>query len=478
MNTLYNAHQSGDEAYSLAVRRVSGECREMEEEISILPPDLLRVLSPRLAAEYVECLSGSQLTTTSNVEQDWRGAIHWTACKVIFRSVLNRFIQSFDTDTMSNFFGRIIILENLDSVPHLLELDMEGSCTFDRLELLPSMIHHLTNLRTFKCPYYCNDEIILQLRLHCPNLTHVDFACSLAVTNTSAEHLMELKKLKFLDLRVTRIDVKHYGLILSHLPHIGNVCYNVYVHDVLAHITAEKLDSITHIRGSFQNFHALSQKCPNTTNISLCCICTKLTGLTAFSALRVLEIVRLPYDTTEMSAVLLDIGSRLTDLKLREVGEINLHEIVTLCPSLLNLSLTNCSDSHSDHNAPFDCQLLHFRNLLNLEIINYGEYRVCESFIRNYINLKTIYLENVSVFTDELVREIVRLGTLTQLEVLHIEECPLGALTEEGLQLLIRHCPLLKRIEGLSRAPNLKDCFIKHLNIQMLEQNFDLVFKR
>jgi hypothetical protein len=33
MNTLYSAHQSSDEAYSLAECRVSGECREMEEEI-------------------------------------------------------------------------------------------------------------------------------------------------------------------------------------------------------------------------------------------------------------------------------------------------------------------------------------------------------------------------------------------------------------------------------------------------------------
>jgi hypothetical protein len=316
MNTLYSAHQSGDEAYSLA------ECCEMEEEISILPPTLLRVLSPRLAAEYVKFLSRSQLSIASTMKKDWRGAIHWPACKVIFRSVLNRFIQSFDTDTTSNWFGQFVILENLDSVPHLVELAVAHYHTFDRSQLLASMIHHLSNLRTFKCPKYCNDEIILQLRLHCPNFTHVDFAFSRKV-NTSAEHLMELKKLNFLDLRQTKIDVKHYGLILLHLSHIANVRYNIFGDDILAHITVEKLDSITHISGSFQNFHALSQKLANTTNIFLYRIYTKLTGLTAFSALDVLEIFGLPHDKSEMSAVLLNIGSRLNDLKLDKVTEIN-----------------------------------------------------------------------------------------------------------------------------------------------------------
>jgi hypothetical protein len=210
---------------------------------------------------------------------------------------------------MSNLFGEFVILENMDSV-HLLELAIPHYCIFDRSELLANMIHQLTNLRTFKCPYDCNDEIIRQLRLHCPNLTYDDIAHSGKVTN-----LMELRKLNFLDLRRTQIDAKHYGLRLSHLPHIGNVCFHVYVHDILAHITAEKLDSITHIRGSFQNFHALSQKCPNTTNICLYRTCTNLTGLTVISALYVLEIFVLPYDVYKMSAVLLDIGSRLIDLK-------------------------------------------------------------------------------------------------------------------------------------------------------------------
>jgi hypothetical protein len=167
MNSLYSAHQSGEEACSLAERRFSVECREMEDEILTLAPALLRVLSPRLASEYDKFFSRPQWRTPSNMEKDLLGMIHLPACKVIFRSVLNRFIQKFDTDTTSKRFGQFVIVENLDSVPHLVEFAIAVYWTFDRSELLASMIHYLTNLRTFKCRY-CTDEIIRQLRLHCP----------------------------------------------------------------------------------------------------------------------------------------------------------------------------------------------------------------------------------------------------------------------------------------------------------------------
>jgi hypothetical protein len=90
MNTLYSAHQSGDEAYSLAERRIADECRELEDEISTLPPSLLRVLSPGLAAEYVKVLSRLQLRSGCTVDKDRSGSVLWHACNVIFSSVLNR----------------------------------------------------------------------------------------------------------------------------------------------------------------------------------------------------------------------------------------------------------------------------------------------------------------------------------------------------------------------------------------------------
>jgi hypothetical protein len=88
--------------------------------------------------------------------------------------------------------------------------------------------------------------------------------------------------------------------------------------------------------------------------------------------------------------------------------------------------------------------------------------------------LEALHLEFVDIFTDEFVKEIVSLGTFKQLEVFHIVEYWPGALTMEALQLLIQHCPRLKRIEGLSSCQLLTGPLVEKLKRKILKQNLDL----
>jgi hypothetical protein len=458
LNALYSAHQSGEEAYSLALRHASDEYHKMKYEISTLPPTLLRVLSPGLATEVVELLSSYEHKIPLTQKNTYRrGREAFSACDIVFRSVLNRYIH------------------RLGFVPESAELCIKPTFLNHRSEILANMFRHLTNLQIFNCPGNCTDKIIHQLRLHCPNLTHIDAANSRQVTNFSVEHLLELEKLKFLNLEGTQIDVQLYGLLLSNLPQIGNVSYVNLDDDVLPHITAEKLDTITHIKGYYRNIRALTQKFPNTTNISLYCSYTKLPGLTGFRALHVLEIVCLDNDTSALSHVLLEIGHRLSELKLAKVQHLNLHEIVTLCPSLITLSLIGCAELRPNQNKPFDSHLPHFRDLINLTISNNFGPSVALGFIRYYVSLNTINLEDINFFTAEFVKDIISLGNMTQLEVFHIRSIDQAPITMEAVQLLLQHCSLLKRIEGL--AESLDGNLIANLERQMLEQNFDLVIE-
>jgi hypothetical protein len=171
-----------------------------------------------------------------------------------------------------------------------------------------------------------------------------------------------------------------------------------------------------------------------------------------------------------------DIGHRLHDLTLNKCLQVNLQDIVTLCPCLVDLCFDGCSFLQSD--TPLDPQLPHFRNLINLEV-------ECEEpvsrYIPYYVSLETIlwflwYTDNI--FTVEFVREIIRLGAFTRLEVFKIHESSPGALTMEALQLLIRHCPRLKRIEGLGYCPRLNDGDIRELKRQIAEQNYDLSIEK
>jgi hypothetical protein len=96
------------------------------------------------------------------------------------------------------------------------------------------------------------------------------------------------------------------------------------------------------------------------------------------------------------------------------------------------------------------------------------------NFIRHYVSLKTIRLYGINIFTVEFTREVVRSGTLANLEELCAMEYGPGALTMEALELLIKHCSHLKRIEGLRNCSLIDTNDIEELKRRLLVQNLDL----
>jgi hypothetical protein len=302
-------------------------------------------------------------------------------------------------------------------------------------------------------------------------MTYIDITYSRDVTNASVEQLMQLRKLKFLHLLGTGIDDEHYGLLLAELPDIAYMEQRGNG-DILHHIPAERLDKITHVSGPFRDIHTLRLKCPNTANIDLWKYSRDLSGLTAFLALRVLKISWLP--RCNMNGVLRGIGHRLIALKIAGVRSVSIRSIVSLCPSLETLSLVGGTLSHSLVNPPLDPKLPHFRNLITLEIEGHYGPATKFSFIRFYVSLKTLVIASTGIFNVKFVKEIRTLGTLTQLEVLHLREYSPWALTVEALQLLIRYCPHLKRIERLGWCPLLDTYDVINLKHEVLVQNLDL----
>jgi hypothetical protein len=435
------------DAYTVVFDTVIEECRQMEEEISNLSPGILKLLSPRLAKKFAKLIC----THHCNFLCFFGPRGHFSLCKAMFRSVLNRFIEKFDI----RFQTTDIMLENLDSVPGLLQLRLHP-CHCDEAVILKGM-QHLKNLQIFKFLSDCTDEIIEELQRHCPHLTVLDIEASILVTNASVQPLRKARKLQFLNLYETSIDDEHYGLLLSELPSIGNVISDQDVGSLLRHIAVERLDTITHVK-----IWALG----------ICRITRDVSCLRVFNALRVLEFHRLDCVSSNFNTVLQGLGHRLTDLKLDDCN-VHLQDIIILCPSLVNLSLTSCSTLHLNSSIPFDFQLPHFRNLINLEI-GYALRNPDDiNYIRYYNSLKTIHLMYTRSFTVGLVGEILNLGTYKQLEVLRIEEDSRDVVNVEALQLLMRHCPLLKRIE----ISGDQDVF-GELKRQILFENFDLKFKK
>jgi hypothetical protein len=97
-------------------------------------------------------------------------------------------------------------------------------------------------------------------------------------------------------------------------------------------------------------------------------------------------------------------------------------------------------------------------------------------YIGYYINLEKLNLNSVNIFTEEFVSEILRRGTLANLEELYICETRNGAFTFEAAKLLIHHCSHMRKLGYLVRCPRFTPDLIQQLENENLQQNFDLVF--
>jgi hypothetical protein len=72
------------------------------------------------------------------------------------------------------------------------------------------------------------------------------------------------------------------------------------------------------------------------------------------------------------------------------------------------------------------------------------------------------------------MREVVRSGTLADLEEIAVCEFGPYAMTVETLELLIKHCLHLKSIKGFEFWEEIPSGCIMGIKRRLLEQNFDL----
>jgi hypothetical protein len=146
---------------------------------------------------------------------------------------------------------------------------------------------------------------------------------------------------------------------------------------------------------------------------------------------------------------------------------VNLQDILTLCPSLVNLTILGSSYLRLNANRLFDFLLPHFRNLIILDIYIFSGQTTNLSFIRYYVSLKIILLKNINIFNVDFVREIITLGTFKQLKLHQLKEHGRGALTIEAFRMLIGHCPFLECIAGVRSCPRLSSYRISQLRDEM-----------
>jgi hypothetical protein len=399
---------------------------------------------------------------------------HDSLCVAMFRSVLTPYVYKYDDDIMLYRFTRHLVVQTLDKVPGLrtLHLLSEGADDDDAAQITRK-IYQLRHLQAFTFQRYCTDEVIEQLALHCSRLIKVDLFRSRGVTNASVQHLLRLRKLQFINVDGTRIDNKHYGLLLSELPIIKNINFGLSHEYILPHVAEERLQKIPHVSGFVPNINMLAQRCHNITNLDIETVIGDMSALAALTTLRTVRISHHDYVISNLIAVLTGVGSKLTELTLSLVTRVNLQDIVTLCPSLEVLGLLVCSYFPLDSDVPLGPRLPHFRNLISLTLYMSRRDQMNYKYIRYYVSLKKIRLLSINI-TVGFMKGVLNSGAFANLEEFEIFEHIPGTMCMEAVELLIQSCSRLKIIRGLETCNQIPSSFIQELKRRFLVQNLDV----
>jgi hypothetical protein len=313
---------------------------------------------------------------------------HENLCIAMFRSVQTPYVYEYDDEIMAKSFTQNLTIQIMERVPGLKKIYLSNVTRINRSTELARMIPHLRELQVFTYVSHCTEEVIEQLGLHCPHLKEVSVVHSWGVTNASVQHLLQLGELQFLYLDGTRIDEEHYGLLIAELPQIKNIRLYRKIIKILDHIPVQNLRTITHAIGEVEDINILTQKCRNITNLDIISSTVDLSGLTALTALRSLYVSFTDYATSNLNAVLTGIVPRLISLTLCDISNVNLQDIVSLCPSLQTLALCSCSYSPLNAETPLDPQLPHFKNLISLNINNIPGDEMNYNYIRHYVKFE------------------------------------------------------------------------------------------
>jgi hypothetical protein len=244
--------------------------------------------------------------------------------------------------------------------------------------------------------------------------------------------------------------------------------------DILQHITLCTLNTITNAYGYVPDINWLIRTFPNIRNLELYQADLDLSGLTALTQIRSLTILFGDYLMYNINAVLTGIGPQLTELKMKLISSVNLHDIIVLCPALEMLELSFCLYLPRNPDTPFNPQLQHFKNLTSLRIGRiYGD-EIDYRYIQYYINLEIIHLFGYDIFNVEFIEEVVRRGALANLKECYIKETLEGSLTFEALQILIQHCSYLKVFGYTNSLVRLSIENVLELRRQISLNNLDL----
>lgn len=148
-----------------------------------------------------------------------------------------------------------------------------------------------------------------------------------------------------------------------------------------------------------------------------------------------------------MQTVLQGVGSRLQELELDMLSNVNMAHIVTLCPKLRVLRLIHCAFVQLQPNTTFPYDLPHFRSVEHLTITQHYREEFCGLILRHYVNVTEFSCHKADILTDDFMHDALRNGAFTNIRDFFVEGSTF--LTMRTIDLLLLHCESLNILGDL-----------------------------
>jgi hypothetical protein len=514
---LGDAEEIGSEAHLKATQNVMTDCDKLHDHLASFPIGIKKHIAPLILKEVVAIITEYDETSYKLKRASWyREEDHNILCAKMLRAVPLNCITEYENKYLEYGCEEKLIIQALHSLPNLTMLALSPQIGIDNSALLATNIHHLTQLQHFHYQYDCIDRVVEQLALHCTQLKTINVRYSVEVTDASVQHLMNLRKLEYVDLTYTSISFHSYGVLLSELPSISNIfmmppmspvydrflkeklytsisfqaygsllselprlCNIVMMSpkcDVFGNISKEKLNTITQYTGYIRNINILTKKCPNITRAVVYSRNEDLTNLTALTRLVNLKIKEGNYEICNLNAVLIGMGDRLSELCLQDVRSVNMADVVHSCSSLKSLVLKRCSFVPLTESAILDTDLPQYRSLIQLKLIENDCHQNDFRLLRHYVNLEVFECTGLDIVTDDFLEDAIRQGAFRNIVRFWVEDTN-TTLTMRTVELLLQHCDRLREIGHLtswSRLPLSEySDFIKRTRIMNIDLLID-----
>ncbi|PNF33416.1 hypothetical protein B7P43_G03364 [Cryptotermes secundus] len=368
--------------------------------------------------------------------------INEDVCSNMLKSVLLPCVSKCSISNMQSNFIQTLVIKLLYVIPNIKALILPSAHP-SYLQLLVERIQILTHLQEFRFHIGCTTEILIELSRFCRHMKHLSVQESRLVDDYCVEHLLKLTQLCGLNVAATSISNIGYRKLLLCLPEIENITWFSPIDTVLGNLRVY-FPSVMKFVGTVSHASIIFWKCPNIKELELLSPAQAISDLAGLRNVSSFSLFRCSYTGIALGVVIRCLGQNLTNLKMNEILDININDLINYCTVLKELSILY---SHMIIRRTFELISPHFRNLKVIRLrYDWGPFDF-SSILHLYINLNVLHLVGMVEITDTFMKQTVTAGGFRNLTECFIEFC--GDMSMDTAWLLLQNCPNLTTIGNI-----------------------------